>query len=53
VQKLADAIDNLAQDKALAVEFGKQGLLDYQDKFMPDFHIDKLYKTFDELTGRR
>ena len=53
VQKLAAAINKLAQDKALAVALGKQGLLDYQEKFIPDFHIDKLYKTFDELTGRR
>ena len=51
--KLAEAIKKLADDRNLAIEFGKRGLSDYKEKFIPDFHINKLYKIFCELSGRR
>jgi glycosyltransferase involved in cell wall biosynthesis len=53
VQKLAEAIKKLAENRNLAIEFGKRGFSDYKEKYIPDFHINKLYEIFCELSGRR
>ncbi|MFO7895651.1 MAG: glycosyltransferase family 4 protein [Candidatus Cloacimonadales bacterium] len=53
VEKLASALEKLAADRDLANQFGQQGLADYQERFIPDFHIAKLYQTFYEISGRK